>query len=109
MIITPLISCIFLYLGTLDFRIDLLSYPSSKEIIIQIIFFIIMEDVAFYWVHRALHIPFLYKHFHKRHHDYKITIGIASEYTLPLEFILINLIPTSLGSSILGNNCHIIT
>lgn len=30
----------------------------------------IIEDFYFYWVHRLLHHPALYKHIHKVHHDY---------------------------------------
>ena len=37
-------------------------------------------DTSFYWSHRLLHHPRLYKHFHKQHHEYRGTIGFAAEY-----------------------------
>ncbi len=42
-------------------------------------------DTTFYWSHRALHHPALYKHFHKQHHEYKGTIGFAAEYASTVE------------------------
>jgi sterol desaturase/sphingolipid hydroxylase (fatty acid hydroxylase superfamily) len=42
-------------------------------------------EASFYWIHRALHHPTLYKHIHKQHHEYKGTIGFATEYATPAE------------------------
>ncbi len=42
-------------------------------------------EASFYWVHRALHHPALYKQIHKQHHEYKGTIGFATEYATPAE------------------------
>ena len=46
----------------------------------QMVAFQLFLEVAFYWSHRALHHPALYKHLHKQHHEYKGTIGFAAEY-----------------------------
>ena len=108
-ILLPLTFLFSLYTDAAQFRIDEASYPSCMEIALQITFFMIVEDFGFYWAHRLLHIPFLYKHLHKKHHEYNITIGLAAEYSHPLEFILSNSIPTGLGSIILGSRCHIFT
>ena len=99
----------FNYLQKIDLRADLLSYPSTVEILLQFMFFILFEDATFYWFHRLFHIPFLYKHFHKQHHEYNISLGIGAEYTHPFEYIFITLIPVGGGSSLLGNKCHVIT
>jgi sterol desaturase/sphingolipid hydroxylase (fatty acid hydroxylase superfamily) len=38
-------------------------------------------DFLFYWTHRLLHAsPFLYRHVHKQHHEFKATTVWASEY-----------------------------
>ena len=42
------------------------------------------------WAHRALHLPAIYGYVHKVHHQYKTSIGIASEYAHPVEFIFSN-------------------
>jgi hypothetical protein len=38
----------------------------------------IFNDVGFYWSHRALHHPPLYRLFHKQHHQFTATIGAAA-------------------------------
>jgi sterol desaturase/sphingolipid hydroxylase (fatty acid hydroxylase superfamily) len=69
----------------------------------------IMEDFLFYWSHRFLHLDFIYPYIHKKHHEFKDTISIASEYAHPIEAIIANIIPTSLGFKLLGDKCHLFT
>jgi len=61
----------------------------------------LIEDTLFYWTHRGLHHPSVYKYVHKQHHNFKRTIGFASEYAHPAEFVISNLIPTIAGPAIL--------
>jgi len=56
-----------------------------------------------------LHHPKLYPHIHKIHHEYNITVSIASEYAHPLEILVANILPTALGAKILGSKMHILT
>lgn len=49
-------------------------------------------DFLFYWIHRGLHHPLLYKHFHKQHHEYKASNVWASEYFGVVDMIL-NILP----------------
>ena len=43
------------------------------------------------WLHGLCHYsPFLYKHIHKVHHEYKSTFSLAGEYAHPLEMIFVN-------------------
>jgi len=54
---------------------------------------------------RLLHVTSpinLYKHIHKQHHKYRVTIGIAAEYAHPVEALLSNVFPTMLGPWLLG-------
>ena len=74
-----------------------------------IFFFMLCEDFGFYWAHRALHHRSIYPYVHKMHHTHKTTVAIASEYCHPLEFLFSNMLPTMLGPSILGLNCHVLT
>src|SRR6185312_4993463 len=53
--------------------------------------------------------PFLYKKIHKVHHQYIESIGIATEYAHPLEFIFGNVLPMSIGPALLGSNIHFFT
>lgn len=68
-----------------------------------------MEDFAFYWGHRTLHTPFFYKRIHKIHHEFMDSISICSEYAHPIEFLMGNIFPLTLGMFILYNDIHILT
>eukprot|EP01121_Diplochlamys_sp_Union-15-3_P014941 TRINITY_DN483_c0_g1_i1.p1 TRINITY_DN483_c0_g1~~TRINITY_DN483_c0_g1_i1.p1 ORF type:complete len:260 (-),score=17.56 TRINITY_DN483_c0_g1_i1:72-851(-) len=76
--------------------------PNIAEILLHFAFFILVNDTLFYWSHRLLHTPLLYQRIHKRHHDYKVSIGIAAEYAHPIETLISNSIPTLLGTVIIG-------
>ncbi|KPI87004.1 hypothetical protein ABL78_3916 [Leptomonas seymouri] len=55
----------------------------------------VVNEVGFYTAHGVLHSsPTLYRAFHKKHHTYIGTIGIAAEYASPLEEVVTNAIPT---------------
>lgn len=69
----------------------------------------LVEDFAFYWSHRMLHTPYLYKKVHKVHHEFNNTVSIAATYAHPVEYFFGNLLPTSYGFMILGNKCHMVT
>ncbi|GAA5896076.1 C-5 sterol desaturase [Sporobolomyces salmoneus] len=48
-------------------------------------FFLWFTDFAIYWVHRWLHIPFLYKRLHKPHHKWIIPTPFASHAFHPVD------------------------
>lgn len=52
--------------------------------------------------HRTLHHPLLYGRIHKVHHAYRRSIGLASEYAHPVEFVCANMVPFSAGPLLLG-------
>lgn len=64
----------------------------------------IINDFLFYWAHRTLHHPLFYAKFHKQHHQFRATIGIAAEYAGPLESVLANGIPTIAGPILFGSH-----
>jgi methylsterol monooxygenase/4-alpha-methyl-delta7-sterol-4alpha-methyl oxidase len=70
---------------------------------------LIIEDFLFHSVHRLMHSKYLYARFHKIHHQYNSSIGLASEYSHPLDFALGVLIPTGTGARILGKRFHYFT
>jgi len=65
--------------------------PSWSEIVGTVLISFILEDAYFYVVHRLLHWGPLYKHIHKKHHDYAAPIGIAAEYAHPVESVVLGL------------------
>lgn len=65
----------------------------------------LINDCLFYWAHRLLHTKFMYKRFHKQHHNFNVPIGLASEHAHPVEDILANIIPTLFGSVLMRSHC----
>jgi len=60
----------------------------------------VFNGVGFYFAHRLFHAKALYATFHKQHHEFAGTIGIAAEYANPVEQVLANMLPT-LGGVVL--------
>mmetsp|Transcript_114242 Transcript_114242/g.170896 ORF Transcript_114242/g.170896 Transcript_114242/m.170896 type:complete len:83 (-) Transcript_114242:264-512(-) len=69
----------------------------------------ICEDFTFYWSHRLLHHKALYPHMHKIHHEYNNPIALGSDYAHPIEYMVSNIIPNTIGPTILGTNVHMVT
>lgn len=57
----------------------------------------LFNGVTFYFAHRLFHSKLLYPIFHKQHHEFNGTMGIAAEYANPIEQIFANMIPSLLG------------
>lgn len=53
-----------------------------------------IADFGTYAMHRLFHYnQFLYKHFHKLHHNFVYPIGMAALYAHPVDYLVVNLIP----------------
>lgn len=66
--------------------------------------YILVEEVLFYYLHRLMHHPKLYKYIHKQHHEYTAPIGLAAIYCHPFEHLLVNLLPLFLGPTIMHSH-----
>ena len=53
--------------------------PGFLQVFQQYSLALVFLDAAFYWSHRMLHTPYFYKTVHKQHHEFKGSIGFASE------------------------------
>lgn len=78
--------------------------PTFQWALFELIVFVLVEELGFYYSHRLLHHPRLYKYIHKRHHEWTAPIGIVSIYAHPVEHILSNLIPPALGPILMGGH-----
>lgn len=94
---------IFHFMGTTH---TMQSLPSLSTLILQLVIFFLIEDFVFYWGHRLLHTPWLYKHIHSVHHQHAAPFGIAAEYAHPLEVIFLGL-ATLTGPAVVGP--HLLT
>ncbi|PXF41938.1 Methylsterol monooxygenase 2-2 [Gracilariopsis chorda] len=65
------------------------TLPTPSFILFQLFLFFLIEDFVFYWGHRALHTPYLYKKVHHIHHEHSAPFGLAAEYAHPLEVVFL--------------------
>lgn len=75
--------------------------PSLWEMIWQIVVCILAQDTLFYWTHRWLHTPRLFRAIHRKHHDFRFVRGHAVSYFHPLE-LAVNLMSFILPAILLG-------
>jgi len=80
------------------------TLPSIGETILHVIGFSVVEEIFFYYIHRLFHHPKLYKHIHKKHHDWQAPIAISSLYAHPIEHLFANLLPAVLGPIVFGSH-----
>nr|KAG5695760.1 hypothetical protein BaRGS_013848 [Batillaria attramentaria] len=76
--------------------------PTFHWALFELIVFVLVEEIGFYYSHRLMHHPKIYKYIHKRHHEWTAPIGIVSIYAHPVEHVLSNLIPPALGPILMG-------
>ena len=73
-------------------KISLEEFPHVLEICFHLCIFLVISDSIFYFMHRILHHPKLYRHFHKVHHGYRSTVAIGSTYLHPVDYLLTNFV-----------------
>lgn len=81
--------------------------PSAAEIMHDILWCTLGREALFYYGHRALHWPWLYRRFHKQHHLFNTPVAVASLYCHPVEHVVSNILPVIIPAHIL--RIHIVT
>lgn len=89
LLVLPIIVATHPIFDLLGMKSSVDSVPTVPQMALQIFAFFLIEDFVFYWGHRALHTPFLYKHVHSVHHQHAAPFGIAAEYAHPLEVLFL--------------------
>ncbi|KAI8049749.1 fatty acid hydroxylase superfamily-domain-containing protein [Syncephalis plumigaleata] len=64
------------------------AFPTWQIFLFQLVVFCVYGDFYHYWAHRLLHVSWMYRHFHKTHHEYSTPAGIVAEYTHPVEALI---------------------
>lgn len=91
-----------------SFSFDFYTLPSYSTHMIQLAFCYMLADFWFYWMHRLVHTKRFYW-IHKKHHECKNTVVLASLNVHPIEFLIVDMVVIIGGPFILGNNIHFAT
>lgn len=76
-------------------------WPSALTVVWQLLAMALISDTVFYWAHRLLHTPWLYKHIHALHHRFRDSRSIAAGYAHTAENLM-NFVATFLPPLLLG-------
>lgn len=93
-------------LSLLGVTLDPDRLPSAGTIAVQTAYFFLVEDFGNYWLHRALHTPWLYQAVHRVHHEHDAPFALAATYAHPVEVVVLGL-PTFAGPLAVGP--HLLT
>lgn len=81
-------------------------YPRWYEVLWQVVLFVYLDDFLYYWMHRAMHTPWLMKRVHGVHHRIVTPWAITGNFMHPVEYVLTGLLAL-VGPILLG--AHVIT
>ena len=88
-------------------RPDIKVLPEFQQVVLELVAFVLVEEVMFFYSHWMLHHGKIYKYIHKKHHEWTAPIAYTSLYAHPIEHFLSNLFPVFLGPFLCGS--HIAT
>jgi sterol desaturase/sphingolipid hydroxylase (fatty acid hydroxylase superfamily) len=81
--------------------------PAWWVIVLQLLFFIVLDDFLFYWMHRSLHESrWLFKKVHSIHHRIMTPWAITGHYMHPVEYVLTGTVML-IGPLLVG--AHVVT
>lgn len=85
-------------------RPDLHILPDFQTVVIEFFFCAIVEELFFYYSHKMLHHKWIYKHIHKKHHEWTASVSFVALYAHPIEHFLSNLLPAFMGPFLCGSH-----
>ncbi len=80
------------------------TLPSAFTILWHIAVSVVIEEFLFYYSHWFLHWRAVYKHVHKQHHEWTAPIAWAAVYCHPIEHVISNMFPPTVGPLLLNSH-----
>ena len=71
---------------------------SWLQLLYQACVLLCVEEVLFYYVHRALHLPLLFRSVHSVHHSFTAPVAVAATHCHLVEHVACNLLPMLAGA-----------
>jgi 4-alpha-methyl-delta7-sterol-4alpha-methyl oxidase len=81
--------------------------PPVWVVVGQLVFFFYLDDFLYYWSHRTLHRPWLYKRIHGWHHRIVTPWAITGNYMHPLELSITGTV-AMVGPLLLGSHVAVV-
>lgn len=82
--------------------------PSYYETVAAMILYTTIFEIVFYYAHRVLHHPFVYKHVHRLHHEFNYPVALVAFYFHPIEVLSTVYLPMLLGPLLYGHHSSLI-
>lgn len=89
LLVAPIVAATHPLLDLMGTTADPAALPGVGVVAAQLVFFFVLEDCLFYFGHRALHTPWLYRNVHAVHHTHSAPFGAAAEYAHPAEVLFL--------------------
>lgn len=94
-----------LLLPALPFHLG--DMPAWYVVVLQLVFFVLLDDFLYYGTHRAMHRGWLLRHVHSVHHRIRHTCAINGNYMHPIEYMA-TVTLLMIGPFIVGAHVHVI-
>lgn len=83
------------------------SLPPVSAFARDVVLCLLLREALFYYSHRLLHWPPLYRAVHKTHHRFVAPVALAAQYAHPLEHLVANVLPVALPPVLL--HAHVLS